>query len=112
MEGKWISILEYASFKKKSISTVRRSIKAKRVKFKEENGKYFIWCKNFLDNSEINSERQELEIKFENERLKKELRNLREELEELRMLVGLYESEKKSIKNSLKMELPELPRDI
>ena len=47
MEGKWLSVLEFAAHKKKSISTVRRYIKANRVKHKEENGKYFIFVKIF-----------------------------------------------------------------
>ena len=109
MEGKWLSILEYASFKKKSISTVRRYIKANRVKHKEEHGKYYIWAKNF-SNSVTKDEKESLETRFENERLKKENRILKEEVAELRMLVSLYEAEKKS--RALPPELPELPREI
>ena len=37
--GVWMSILEYASFKSISISTIRRYIKAERVKTKKEGGK-------------------------------------------------------------------------
>lgn len=109
MEGKWLSILEYAAFKKKSISTVRRYIKANRVKHKEDNGKYFIWTKNF-NTSVTQDEKDQLEIRFENERLKKETRLLKEELAELRMLVNIYESEKKTL--PAPPELPELPREI
>lgn len=107
MEGKWLSILEYAAYKKKSISTVRRSIKGNRVKFKEENGKYFIWTKNFIS-IKSGDEKVLIETKFENERLKHELKQLKEELAEMKMLVSLYEGgemlgEKKS------SDLPELP---
>ena len=109
MEGKWLSILEYASFKNKSISTVRRYIKANRVKHKEDCGKYYIWAKNFNQNS-TQDEKDQLEIRFENERLKKENRILNEELAELRMLVTIYESEKNQ-KPQLP-ELPELPSEI
>ena len=49
MEGKWLSIIEYANYKKKSISTVRRYIKANRVKYKEDQGKYYILCKNYIE---------------------------------------------------------------
>ena len=112
MDGKWLSILEYAAFKKKSISTVRRYIKANRVKYKEDNGKYFIWTKNYNPNiTEV--EKSQLEIRFENERLKKENRILVEELAELRMLVSIYESEKKIIHSKpILPQLPELPREI
>lgn len=107
MEGKWLSILEYASFKKKSISTVRRYIKANRVKHKEENGKYYIWAKNYTNINTV-EERELLENKFELERLKKENRILKEEVAELRMLVSIYENSKQPNVP----ELPELPRDL
>lgn len=109
MEGKWLSILEYASYKKKSISTVRRYVKANRVKYKEDNGKYYIWVKNFFSAKTL-SERESLELKLENERLKKENRNLTEEINELKMLVHIYEQEGKAKPTT--MMLPELPGDL
>lgn len=101
MEGKWLSVLEYASFKKKSISTVRRYIKANRVKYKEENGKYLIWTKNY-QSALSDDEKNQLELKLEVERLKKENMFLREQVSELNMLISIYE-------NSNSNELPELP---
>ena len=97
MEGKWLSIIEYANYKKKSISTVRRYIKANRVKFREEQGKYFIFCKS--DES--------MELKLENIRLKKENRALLEEISELKMLVDLYEGSKTQSK-----PLPSIPSHL
>jgi cell shape-determining protein MreC len=103
MEGKWLSILEYASYKNKSISTVRRYIKAGRVKYKEENGKYFIWTKNFFNEFQNKKEEKEIiQLRFEVERLKNQLRLVQEENEELKMLINIYES-------SPKKTLPELP---
>lgn len=90
MDGKWLSVLEFASYKKKSISTVRRYIKANRVKFKEEAGKYYIWVKDFVDPS-MSSEGQLFELKLENERLKKEAIELKNEIHEAKMLIELYE---------------------
>jgi hypothetical protein len=92
MEGKWLSVLEFAAYKKKSISTVRRYIKANRVKHKEESGKYFIFVKNFDDDSK---EKEILKLKFENQRLQRELQLKIEELEETKMLVTIYESNNK-----------------
>ena len=109
MDGKWLSVLEYAAFKKKSISTVRRYIKAKRVKFKEENGKYFIWTKNYVSSESI-SERDLLALKFENERFKKEIRILKDENAELIMLVNLYEANEKLIKKDF--NLPDIPNEL
>ena len=107
MEGKWLSVLEYASFKKKSISTVRRYIKAERVKFKEENGKYYIWVKNFISNKML-EEKEQLTLKFEVERLKKENRELKEEMSEAKMLIELYENGQMLPQRNA-MNLPNLP---
>jgi len=104
MEGKWLSVLEYASFKNKSISTVRRYIKANRVKFKEENGKYFIWTKNFSENKS-EEERNSLEMKFEIERLKKENIFLKDQVSEMQMLISIYESQKIQ-------EIPSIPNEL
>ncbi len=97
-DGIWLSILDYASVKKTSISTIRRSIKAGHVKYKEENGKYLIWTK------EINVQKEELSLKLENEFLKKRNRELEEEINDLKMLLQVYESN-----NMPTIELPPLP---
>lgn len=108
MEGKWLSILEYANFKDKSISTVRRYIKANRVKYREENGKYYIWTKNYFNhNPTPKDEREITKLRFELERLNLKLREVQEENEELKMLVNILEdthNKKINISN-----LPELP---
>ncbi len=104
MEGKWLSIIEYANYKKKSISTVRRYIKANRVKYREEQGKYYIFCKNYFDQE---TNREMMELKLENVRLNKENRSLMEELSELKMLVALYEQAPKQTKT-----LPSVPTNI
>ena len=106
MDGKWLSILEYASFKGKSISTVRRYVKANRVKFREENGKYFIWAKNFVSSASV-EEREVLETKLELVRLEKENRELKNEVSEMRMLIQLYENG-----HMLTKTLPESPVTI
>lgn len=100
-DGLWLSILDYASLKKISISTIRRSIKAGHIKYKEENGKYLIWTK------EINVQKEELSLKMENEFLKKRNRELEEEINDLRMLMQVYESG--SSAQSFSRELPPLP---
>ena len=84
-DGIWLSILEYASLKKTSISTIRRSIKSGHIKHKEENGKYYIWTKESL------LKRDELELKMEIELLKKKNRDLIEEINDLKMLLSVYE---------------------
>ena len=96
-DGIWLSILDYANVKKTSISTIRRSIKAGHLKYKVDNGKYFIWTK------EIAVEKIELSLKLENEFLKKRNRELEEEINDLKMLMQVYES------SFGKEQLPPLP---
>ena len=99
-EGIWLSILEYATVKKSSISTIRRSIKSGVLKHKEENGKYYIWTReNALQKDEL---AKTLEIEF----LKKKNRELKEELDDLKMLLQVYEA---GLQNSNTRKLPPIP---
>ena len=110
-DGVWLSITDYSLYKKVSISTIRRHIKTNILKYKEENGKYFIYVRN-SERVKLKEEEEVLKIKLENELLKNQLRQLREDNNELKMLIELYESEKKN--NSLEQPQmpPELPRFI
>lgn len=96
-EGVWLPILDYASVKKISISTIRRSIKGGHVKYREENGRYLIWTK------ESNVQKEELSIKLELELLKKRNRDLEEENNDLKMLLQVYE------RNPVLMSVEQLP---
>ena len=93
MQETWLSILDYVRYKNISISTIRRYIKADRVKYKLENGKYFIYVPNF--NPELlshNTEKELMDLKFEVTQLERENRQLKEQVSELRMLVSAYEN--------------------
>jgi cell division protein FtsB len=83
-DGIWLSILDYAGLKKISISTIRRSIKAGHVKYKEENGKYFIWTNKIINKVDAS-------LKIEMEILKSENRKLQEEIDDLKTLLQAYE---------------------
>jgi len=102
-EGVWLPILEYANYRKISISTVRRMIKAERVPTRLDDGKYFIFVAQ--DRFDKKKQLQESiyqkidELTSENERLKQMLRQKEEELLEQRMLVKVYEEK----------EIPPLP---
>lgn len=106
MEGKWLSITDYSVYRNISISTVRRYIKANRVKFKKESGKYLIHVSDENYTLRVNKkEKEELALKLELHELKDRIRLLEEENNDLKMLVQLYEGR-------LKREIPpELPRD-
>lgn len=91
-EGTWLSILEYSNYKRVSISTIRRHIKANLVKWKEQDGKYFIWTPAASQEIANKKEGEFLALKLELKRLEMENRMLAEELAEARMLIHLYEA--------------------
>jgi cell shape-determining protein MreC len=95
-EGVWLSINDYSRFKRVSISTIRRHIKNNILKYKEENGKYFIYVHS-TDRIKQREEDETLKVKFEIERLKSEIKALKEENNELKMLVDLYEKNNTSL---------------
>lgn len=91
-EGHWLDITEYTQYRNISISTARRYIKAKRVKFKKDDGKYLIFVSK--DNyQKKNKGRDDLKNSFELQRLKEEMRLLKEENIELKMLISIYEND-------------------
>jgi hypothetical protein len=90
-EGTWLSILDYSHFKKVSISTIRRHIKANLVRWKEQDGKHYVWTASAASDIETRREGEVLALKFEIERLRMENRLIAEELSEARMLIRLYE---------------------
>ena len=92
-EGTWLSILDYSHYKKVSISTIRRHIKANLVKWKEVEGKYHIWTPAAASDIDLRKESELVSLKFELQRLKAENRKLAEELAEAKMLIRLYEGD-------------------
>ncbi len=96
----WVTITEYSAHKNLSISTIRRYIKQNKIESKFSDGKYYIW-------SDTNSNDVKIIAPsfYENEisTLKLKLKQLEEENNEYKMLVKLYESEKRI------EELPQLP---
>ncbi|MBL7665393.1 MAG: hypothetical protein JNM93_09680 [Bacteriovoracaceae bacterium] len=106
---KWLSVVEYSNFKKISVSSIRRYIKANRVKHKLENGKYYILCSNFVDETQIINEDLEIinDLEAENKKLRKQIQTLKEETHEMRMLIEIYEKQIGMRKNE--ENIPDLP---
>ncbi len=111
-EGIWLSILEYADYRSISISTVRRYIKANRIKYQKTDGKYLIWVsKDNVQKKKDSSkgpEKLNLEILHEMERYKDEIKILKEENQDLRMLVDIYEKQLQHSTNG-PGDLPQVP---
>lgn len=96
-KGHWLTIHEYSQFKSISVSSIRRYIKANRVKWKKQEGKYLI----FVDAQKIepakkNLEQEMIALRLQVDELKKKLKTLSEENNDLRMLVNIYESKQQS----------------
>lgn len=104
-EGVWLSITDYSRYKNVSISTIRRHIKNNILKYKEENGKYFIYVSS-TDRLRMREDEELLKLKLELELIRSQNRQLREENNELKMLVELYEGQSKKVE--LPPALPEL----
>lgn len=107
--GVWLSINDYSRYKDVSISTIRRHIKNNILKYKEENGKYFIYVPS-TEKLRLREEEEVLKIKLETELLRTQIRRLREENNELRMLVEIYE--KQSMNKAAATPTMELPPEI
>jgi len=102
----WITINDYSSLKNISISTIRRYIKSHKVIWKKEDGKYLIQVSS-SDLVNGNIQKDELTIGLLRQEVKKlelQLRHIQEENNELKMLVDLYEGEKRTYE-----KLPEIP---
>ncbi len=90
--GTWIPLMDYAMQNGVSLSTLRRYIKAGKIQFKSEHGKYLILSSqpashDWLSPSEFDSD--PIEGRVSN--LEVELKKAQEEISELKMLVAIYE---------------------
>lgn len=99
-ESTWLSILDYAHLTSTSISTVRRYIKSGRVKSKQKKGRYLILVDpdRYPRTEQPNSDTSILSEEIR--RLQGIIKSQQEELDELRMLVALYENRAKGEGNS------------
>ncbi|MCK5884705.1 MAG: hypothetical protein KAG61_13525 [Bacteriovoracaceae bacterium] len=104
----WLSIIEYSQLTGISVSTIRRRIKNERIEFQSIGGKYFIaHTKKAITQA---NGTEELMQRLEIEKLKKVISHQREEMEDLRMLVQLYEGSDRI--NSPSITSNELPPEL
>jgi hydrogenase maturation factor len=95
-DGVWLSINDYSRYKSVSVSTIRRHIKNDILRHREEEGKYLIYVPS-MERIKLREEEEVLRLRLEVEMMKRQLRELRDENNELRMLVDLYENKGKGI---------------
>lgn len=86
-KGCWVPLMEYALKHGISLSTLRRYIKADKVDFKLENGRYFLWDDTPEQGSGSASTGLEIQLKESREKLNR----AQEEIAELKTLIAFYE---------------------
>ena len=93
-QGQWLPILTYAFKSGLSVSTIRRYIKANKVEYIKENGRYYLW---FEESPPTTSSQQEVTSSSSTEqeqkiaKLESDLQKAQEEIAELKTLLALYE---------------------
>ncbi len=93
--GFWIPLMDYAMKNGVSLSTLRRYIKAGKIPYKSEHGKYFIFSTTKAPHSaeaewmRPSSDTPPLEPRVS--KLENDLKRAQEEISELKMLVAIYE---------------------
>jgi hypothetical protein len=96
VNAQWLPLLEYSVKTGVSLSTLRRYIKSGRIDFRLEEGRYLLPFHGLVNNHESEGSKDASwaapdSQKAQLARLETELRKVREENAELRMLVALYE---------------------
>ena len=101
-EEQWIPILDYAVLRGVSTSTLRRYIKAKKVQYKVENGRYLLRADAQLKKSlarpaptfnwdGVNSSSLDMSVYTKVRELEGQLAQAHEQISELKMLIAIYE---------------------
>lgn len=88
--ARWISLMDYATRHDVSLSTLRRYIKAKKVEYKIENGRYLLL--ETIEDEEADTPREVTrEAKSVPSDLESKLQKAHEEIAELKTLIAFYE---------------------
>src|SRR6476661_5705530 len=89
--GNWVPLMEYAVKSGISLSTLRRHIKANKIRYKIEKGRYFVKELNLIQPA---ASRPQLELDSSQAKIKQlqdDLRLAKEEIAELKTLIAFYE---------------------
>ena len=89
MDGSWVPLMEYATRKGVSMSTLRRYIKADKIRYKLEHGKYLVWD----DQPTVFLQETQKVPTFAASGLERQLQQAREEIVELKTLIAFYEEQ-------------------
>jgi predicted site-specific integrase-resolvase len=91
--GEWIPLMDYAMKTGVSLSTLRRYIKANKIRYRVENGRYLLPLDlSISDASPSAGDATVAELKKMLQKMSSDLQRAREENVELKTLVAFYES--------------------
>jgi hypothetical protein len=88
--GAWIPLMDYAIKKGISLSTLRRYIKAGKIQYKVEQGRYLLFDED-ADVPSVAVDVQASGTQTKMFRLEKDLQKAQEEIADLKMLIAIYE---------------------
>ncbi|MGK5081999.1 hypothetical protein WDW37_01745 [Bdellovibrionota bacterium FG-1] len=90
-EIEWLPLMEYAIKSGVSLSTLRRYIKANKILYKVENGRYLL----SFSEKPFHAPERDLDVKRETDAqtMRLQLLAAQEEIAELKMLVAIYEEQ-------------------
>lgn len=100
VKGSWIPLMDYAMKRGVSLSTLRRRIKANKVQYKLENGKYLLFddgknrsrVPDRVHRIEGGSE-EPIKLQSKLQKLENDLQKAQIEIAELKTLIALYEEQ-------------------
>jgi hypothetical protein len=95
LAGQWLSLMEYATQNDVSLSTLRRHIKANKVQYRSDQGRYFIWSES-MKTSKVTTAPSDQSTGPEVFQLLQELKRAQIEIAELKTLVAFYEEQDQS----------------
>src|SRR5580658_7103052 len=94
-DEKWIPILDYAVQRGVSTSTLRRYIKANKIKYKLENGRYLLAADSAIPMPARpvwdGAGAQGISVYVRVRELEEKLAHAQEQISELKMLIAIYE---------------------
>ncbi len=94
MEGTWIPLMEYAIKRGVSLSTLRRHIKAEKIAYRIEAGRYLVFDDQSSVAAPVEASPSSRVIAFDDRKqLERELQKAREEIAELKTLIAFYEEQ-------------------
>jgi hypothetical protein len=89
-EDNWIPLIDYAIKKGVSLSTLRRHIKANKVIYKVENGRYLLKDEDSQP-IPVQTLSSDSSLQASVQRLERDLQRAQEEIAELKTLIAFYE---------------------